>query len=134
MDPNADQAEVLETLRELHQTQSQLMEAMETLSARVGVAMPGVASAPGAAGLTTNKGAEMKEDQPASAPTTSSDAVLRSNLSGGETLQAPAPASPSQRPGLTSRIVLTLVSISSPFPVLILTHIGLIPSKSVLTR
>jgi len=106
MDPNADQAEVMETLRELHQTQSQLLEAMETLSARVGVALPGSTPASSGVALSTQEASEKKQ-QPASAPTTTSDAVIRSNLSGGETLQAPAPASPSQRPGLTSRIVLT---------------------------
>merc|ERR1712000_720673 len=106
MDPNADQAEVMETLRELHQTQSQLSEAMETLSARVGVALPGSTPASSGVALSTQEASEKKQ-QPASAPTTTSDAVIRSNLSGGETLQAPAPASPSQRPGLTSRIVLT---------------------------
>lgn len=108
MDHNAEQAEVMETLRELHQTQSQLLEAMETLSARVGIAVPGAASPPGRVDLATNKSLE-KKDQPDSTPTTSSDSVIRSNLSGGETLQAPAPSSPSQRPSLTSRIVLTSV-------------------------
>lgn len=131
-----EQSDVMDTLKDIHQTQAQLLAAVESLSERFDSAMPGTEtslSPPVSSGKPSKTPSGNEDD---SAPPTSSDSVIRSNLSEEATLQAPAPASPNQRSGLTSRIVLTCVD----YAVLALSHsiclhpVGHIPSKLVLTR
>ncbi|KFH46282.1 Uracil-regulated protein-like protein [Hapsidospora chrysogenum ATCC 11550] len=97
-------SEFMDTLREIHQTQSQLLAAVETLSERVGTpALP----TPDASSLDKSSQPKRK-DEPEKAPPTSSDSVIRSDLrEEGGTLQAPSTSSSNQRAALTSRIVLT---------------------------
>lgn len=102
--------EFMDTLREIHQTQSQLLAAVETLSERVGTpALP----TPDASSQHKSSQPERK-DESEKAPPTSSDSVIRSDpREDGGTLQAPSTSSSNQRAALTSRIVLTYL-LSSP--------------------
>lgn len=90
MDHTVQQSEVIDTLREIHHTQSQLLAAVESLTDRV-------------------SGSTLSETPTEHAPPTSSDSVIRSNLGEDGTLQAPAAPSPSQKSTSTSRIILTFV-------------------------
>lgn len=110
MDSTTQSSEVMDTLKEIHQTQSQLLAAVESLSDRVGPALSGTTSIAKKSASLGNSSQLGHNDQSEAGPPTSSDSVIRSNLGEGGTLQAPATASPNQRAALTSRIVLTYYS------------------------
>lgn len=95
--------EVLDALRSIQQTQSSLLAAVESLSDRPLQASSGVA---GDRVLDSPFVADGKRDDVP--PTADSKALDQQNVSEDSPLQPPAvPGSPSQRPGFTSRIVLT---------------------------
>jgi hypothetical protein len=107
MDNENQQSEVMDTLREIHHTQSQLLAAVEALSDRLGRVEATTKTSPAVASAG-NKSVENTElKQTNETPALSSDAIIRAPLEEGASLSAPAPASPSQRSALTSRIILT---------------------------
>lgn len=112
MDSAAQSSEVMDTLKEIHQTQSQLLAAVESLSDRVGPVLSGTTSIANHGAPKGKSSQSENNGQSGAAPPTSSDSVIRSDLDEGGTLQAPSTASPNQRTTLTSRIVLTYLFTS----------------------
>ncbi len=94
-------SEVLDTLREIHQTQSHLLAAVESLSERLGSASPSTSP------FMSEKPQLQTNEVSKTPPNDSSEIAIRSNSSGGEILQAPKPSSPGQQTVFTSRIILT---------------------------
>lgn len=107
--PEEALAQVLGSLRSIQQTQSDLVAAVDSLTQRYHQ-LSGDANV--AAALA-----------PSPAIGVAPEALRTSDAAGGSdqqssdlTLQAPAvPSSPSQRSGLTSRIILTYVHVAEPF-------------------
>jgi hypothetical protein len=101
--------EVLDTLRQVANIQSRLVAAVDAINERVG--LPSLGSGLSAPLQSTPRDTESQND--ASALMTSSNEVVRTDMNEDKgALEAPAPASPTSRPALTSRIVLTLVHSS----------------------
>lgn len=95
--------EAMDTLKDISQTQSQLLAAVESLSDRLNAALPGSSHVTGPAeGLPVSEQSGQGELPESDAP------IVQPGSDG--TLQAPAPATSPQRTSLTSRIVLTYVS------------------------
>jgi len=96
--------EVLNTLRQVAETQSRLVAAVEALNDRVG--LPSLSNGSSTSLRSASGNTEISND--AVAPMTSSEAVTRpSQNEDGSTTEASTAVSPASRPALTSRIVLT---------------------------
>jgi hypothetical protein len=113
MDNESQQSEVMDTLREIHHTQSQLLAAVEALSDRLERVEATTKTSPTTVSAGNKSGEDTKFKQADETPALSSDAIIRAPLEEGASLSAPAPASPGQRSALTSRIILTLASTHS---------------------
>lgn len=99
MEPGDQQASVLDALREIQRTQSLLVNAVESLSGK------SIDDAAGPNGdLTANS--IYVQDSRNEADESESPSV-ESPLESADKLKAPAPPTPSQRQGFTSRIILT---------------------------
>ncbi|KAI8659292.1 Uracil-regulated protein 1 [Fusarium sp. Ph1] len=99
MEPGDQQASVLDALREIQRTQSLLVNAVESLSGK------SIDEAAGSNGdLTANS--IYVQDSRNEADESESPSV-ESPLESADKLKAPAPPTPSQRQGFTSRIILT---------------------------
>ncbi|RSL91464.1 Uracil-regulated protein 1 [Fusarium ambrosium] len=99
MEPGDQQASVLDALREIQRTQSLLVNAVESLSGK------SIDEAAGANGdLTANSIYDQDSRNEADGGESPS---VESPLESADKLKAPAPPTPSQRQGFTSRIILT---------------------------
>ncbi|RSL41272.1 Uracil-regulated protein 1 [Fusarium sp. AF-6] len=99
MEPGDQQASVLDALREIQRTQSLLVNAVESLSGK------SIDEAAGANGdLTSNSIYDQDSRNEADGGESPS---VESPLESADKLKAPAPPTPSQRQGFTSRIILT---------------------------
>lgn len=108
MDPKADQTELIATIQRLQETQTQLVAAVQTLTNRVDSAIPETAS-PTFQGTPVARPLQIGNGNKADVPPASSDesSALAGQDEDVKPLQAPVPPSPTQKPGLTSRIILT---------------------------
>lgn len=99
MEPGDQQASVLDALREIQRTQSLLVNAVESLS---GKAIDEAAGTDGdlAANSIYDPDSRNEADEGESPS-------VESPLDSANKLKAPAPPTPSQRQGFTSRIILT---------------------------
>jgi hypothetical protein len=109
----------MDTLKEIHQTQTQLLAAVETLTDRLGPSLAITPSQPSHESSTDATEPPEGLERHGEAQTASTDSVLRAKLDEEGGLRAPAPASSSQRSAFTPRIVLTTYPKQigiNPFP------------------
>ena len=112
MSSNSQQPEVMDTLKEIHQTQTQLLAAVETLTDRFGPSLAITPSQPSHESSTDATEPPEGLERHGEAQTASTDSVLRAKLDEEGGLRAPAPASSSQRSAFTPRIVLTYTTFT----------------------
>lgn len=107
MDQDAQQPSVMDTLRDIQQTQSHLLAAVESLSIRIATEAPipdGRVASPDSLGNPFQPAPQDKIESLPLAPT--SDSTVEKSSHDDSLVQA---ASPGQKSGFTSRIVLTWV-------------------------
>lgn len=104
MDPKAQKPEVMDTLNEIHETQTRMLAALENLTDRLNPSLSLPASQSTSEPTSEREERSSGNEQPEDSQLSSAAAILRGEEG---SLQAPAPASPTQRSALTSRIVLT---------------------------